>query len=442
MLQAKKETINMAPIKPQIVLVDDSLKLREREGYDVKFPVSFGVLSENEYYEISDPAIRELIEVMHNNGDFECLATCLPVLMIDMVDRHIIRPSLVILDWDYNEDRENEQRIPLIRKLITETPSFILVYTNQETDAKIALENDSFMMLNTYRWKLVKKEDDEERIKNWIQELLTIYQDNFLFNFSLEAQNRAFRAINRVCASLTRFTSDQIVVAFAEKLQPTTVLDGTCMASLILRGLEEEFSDNKPQDIIASYENKDGKINGIDALDFKSKIRDLWRILLYSYEKRVHVRKGDIVSIEGALYLVVTGDCDLVRFKEKTSGLLRLFHIHVVNDQLDTYKKNLFTKKKCVEKMTSIGSGYAKKFYALPEYILGSGMNWYIDGTTTALLVDEGEGPLGYSEGGRIKFVCHLKPPFSTTIIENAISVYTGHGTMDCNDIAKEALFS
>jgi hypothetical protein len=409
-----------------------------------------------------------------------------PDFFWNCVDEEHYRADIIIFDWDfgtagsYTEDN--------LKKILTKTSCPVIIFSGSthEESIKTILKSK----FKSYSKRIIRYTKSPSNLRYLLKRANKLREDNFSFRFSREIRNKALEAIDDLLVEFGKtklpelvemlkstdqeFNQSDLYELLSNKMKSLFVSDSGIQQELgkknfsikEISGLGEFIAERfknilneRPLSFRASKTNQ----NKTEKVRFMEK---LWSYRLYYTPQDDFVRRGDIVyqnadtEIRKA-YIIITPDCDLVRFWNKTLGWINLIPLYRIDLNKAYIKKlGLLTKKKDKLKIDQIGSfanninklggdpfyipfipinesGVLKDYMAFPKEITSQKIS--MPSSMKRKQRDHRDGPLKYFAWDGYKRKTTISEPFLTPVVQNSIKGILRYGTPDYPDkIQKE----
>ena len=315
-----------------ICLLDDKIPLSLDSGLIDHRELSGLTLDETKW---KDAALLALVKQLDSKKDNYILSGFLHCdHFLNYIDEVIFSPDIVIFDWDYPAGSSPEDALS---KILESQFSQIFIFTGVDAEGSVdaVIAKEKFKQYKN-RISLIKKGDTNsvDDLKNKIETSLGI----FSFKYSNELKRKTLRGLDLILSSLGQLSFDEFIRFYGEKISE----NGTVSHKLSSFEFTEIIADKlKARLIDIGMEEEPSPVpDGTTAMS-EDLMREIWGFRLYYQPKDGLVRRGDIIDISGRKLLVVSSDCDLLRFWRKNMGHLMVTPLLRIDDE--QFKENMNT---------------------------------------------------------------------------------------------------
>lgn len=272
-------------------------------------------------------------------------------------------PAIIIYDWDYAGSSNESSSI--LKEILSNYPVYIFVYTGNDKIEEITdlIQSNEFHLYERRISPLAKIINGESSVNSLTTELNNLIQGDFSFMFGSNMRKILLNGIDKTLSKFSNMDINNVLKLLnceqnedlnneIKQMIVNKVIDYIKTSNDvddIIRELDSNIKIiNEVKNILSSKIEKD-IISAILAIDTsnsteeecdndeaKTLMRELWSYRLYNNPTDNIVRTGDIIREKGStnynnLYLVITDNCSLTRFKNKTGGLLNTIELKPLN---------------------------------------------------------------------------------------------------------------
>ncbi len=429
-----------------------------------------------------EPEVRDLLDkVTAANTEWNVRAARNPEFFLKEFDNRLIRPDVVVFDWDYAGQQNSTDQYLL--DILGRTYCIVQIYTGADK-----LEEISALLATEKFLPFKSRLDVKEKSKVDSAELLKSVEEkrkrNFSYAFGSKLRTTTLNSVEEILVSLGKNSIDHVMGVLStqgtteiefrdlvvEKLRAHLLEDPAFLEIANAQGIQTE-KVNALVDLVAEKLRNDlnsqdvslkvaGK--GIKATDKEAETAaiSLWSYRLYYKPSDDVVRRGDIIKIKDKdeLFLVVTADCDLHRLWNKNCGHINLVPAFAVAKEAKLEKRFNF-KKFTVGGLNNVGTsllnppdrlggsillpfvplaGKITDFLLFPKEIIS------IEVPAPAGACDDiskiRECRLDYAAFGGYERVCAMSEPFLTPLIGALFGELAGHGVPDYPQVVRDVI--
>ena len=364
-------------------------------------------------------------------------------------------PDVVIFDWDYNSQAKKSEQY--LMNIVKNKFCMVFIYTGYEKkyEIKTIINGISFI---EFKNRIHYFEKEDKSVKSIEDKINKLKQNNFSFKFGKKIRLESQKSVENILVNLGKID--------IEKAQRALNITGSNSRDLI------EFIGERYKNLLLSID-----FSGLELVseeteaeqtvteeresqhaNVQSELSDLWKYRLYFDSKDKVVRKGDIIKWDLDYYLVLTPDCDLFYFWNKTLGYLNIVPLLDTNKDKETIKKLFSITKpinnnfrKNIKKITSISNALSSvgsslflpfinetNFFLFPKMITSKKVDMPIEISSKGIQ-ERAQVPLMIDMVQNATKITTLSEPFLTAVIEHIFTELKGYGSPDYNeDMIKE----
>lgn len=284
-------------------------------------------------------------------------------LLEKLEDDSSMSPAIIVYDWDYIDSTvENENKL---KEILSKYPIYIFIYTGCDKTDEIRNLIDS-KEFNSYKRKisiLKKNTDGESSVDKLTSKLNDLIQKDFSFKFGSDMRKILLNGIDKTLSNFSsmdinnvlkllngeqnenlskeikRMIADKITSYIKMSKDVDDIIKEFNSDIKIINEIKNILSSKIESNIISAklvIDNSSEIEEESTSDEAKALMRELWAYRLYNNPTDNVVRTGDIIRKEGSanynnLYLVITDNCSLTRFKNKTGGFLNTIELKPLN---------------------------------------------------------------------------------------------------------------
>ncbi len=394
----------------------------------------------------SDTELKSLIEELSKETDFSLKGYSNPEFFNNDID---YTPDIVIFDWDYGSQAKQSEEY--LKSILENTFCIVYIYTgcDKKEDIKRIIDGRDFIIFNNRIDYFEKENSSAEKIKDKVDKLT---KTNFSFKFGKRIRRESKKSVENILVNLGKID--------IEKAQKALNVSGSNSRDLIefigeryknlllsinFSGLELDSEETEAEQ--ESTEERESQ-----QVDAQSDLSDLWKYRLYFDSKDEVVRKGDIIKWDSDYYLVLTPDCDLSRFWNKTLGYLNIVPLLDANKNIEIIR-GLFSLTKNINssfikeiKLTSLSNAlrlsgsplflpFVNKtnFFLFPKMISSKKIEMPIE-ISSKDIKEKKKTPLNINMMQNATKITTLSEPFLTAVVEHIFTELKGYGSPDYNE--------
>lgn len=380
-----------------------------------------------------------------------------PSFYINAINDGFFRSDLVIFDWEYpgaqNATATNSESI--LKEILDRT--FCLIFIFSKADKKEEIEailgKPEFQEYKERLQYLDKAVENVDQTNTLLQKADEMYANNFSFKFASVLRRRSVQCADQILSDMGRASLNDVknllVVGHGGKKDFIDFLAERFRATIAgpnVYDLVEQIPDSPAAP-------------AIDAT-LASKV---WSYRLYFQQETGDdlVRRGDIVAVGDEVLLVLSADCDLMRFWAKNLGIINAVALHQLDQSNATLKALLAicAKPELVKPLIGsllgkignlsegpfvlpfvpTGASGLRNFVAIPKDLVSRRV------PTPAGWNDLGKDakkshPMKYSYWAEAQRVCTVSEPFLTPVIQHIFNAIGGTGVPDYPEHMKDIL--
>ena len=382
-------------------------------------------------------------------------------------------PAIIIYDWDYpNTSVENEKKL---KEILSNYPIYVFIYTGCDKTDEIRnlIDSEEFHFYKRRVSILEKNIDGGNSINKLNSDLDDLSQRDFSFKFGSDMRKILLNGIDKTLSTFSCMDlSNVLKLLNAEQSEDLNNEIKQMIANKvidyiktskdvddIIRELDSNIKiTNEIKNILSSKIEND-IISAILAMDTSSStgeecnndeaktlMRELWSYRLYNNPTDNIVRTGDIIREKestnyNSLYLVITDNCSLARFKSKTSGLINTIKLKPLNS---FYKGDVKVRK--ITSLTNT-SGFSEtngRPIMLPYIKINNNFIDYMlfmqNHECLPVTKINKDDPLLYDNEFNYERVCSLSSEFIHPLIGTIVSNLYGWGCDDYSPAVQDDL--
>ena len=311
----------------------------------------------------TDGIVKNLCSSLISNGWFVYGFSHPNHLLENLESDSSMCPAIIIYDWDYaGSSTENSS---LLKEILSNYPVYIFVYTGSDKIEEITdlIQSDEFHLYERRISPFEKIINGESSVNSLTTELNNLIQNDFSFIFGSNMRKILLNGIDKTLSNFSNMDinnvlkllngeqneslSKEIKRMIADKI--TSYIKMSKDVDDIIKEFNTDIKIINEIKNILSSKIENNIISAELAIDISSEteeestsdeakalMRELWAYKLYNNPTDNVVRTGDIIRKQGCvnynnLYLVITDNCSLTRFKNKTGGLLNTIELKPLN---------------------------------------------------------------------------------------------------------------
>lgn len=279
-------------------------------------------------------------------------------LLEKLEDDSSMGPAIIIYDWDYPDANiENENKL---KEILSNYPVYIFIYTGcDKTDTIRNLIYSEDFHLYKRRISILEKningESSVDKLTSFLNDLI---QQDFSFKFGSNMRKILLKGIDKTLSNFSsmnisnvlkllngeqnedlskeikRMLADKIISYIKTSKDVNNIMKELTSDIKIINEIKNILSSKIENNIISTalIIDKSSTNDECNSDEAKTLMRELWAYRLYNNPTDNVVRTGDIIRKKGSanynsLYIIITDNCSLTRFKSKTAGLLNTIEL-------------------------------------------------------------------------------------------------------------------
>jgi len=410
-----------------------------------------------------DQVLRNLIEKLLTQTDadgvspkWEVYGFTNPSFYINAINDGFFRSDLLVFDWEYPGAQNTSGINPesILKEILDRTFCLVFIFSKADKKAEIEaiLAKPEFQQYKERLQYLDKSTPEGEQTDALLQSAERMYAENFSFKFAGVLRRRSVQCADQILSDMGRASLNDVknllVVGHGGKKDFIDFLAErfrTSIAGPNVYDLVEQI----PESAAAP---------AIDAT-LASKV---WSYRLYFQQETGDdlVRRGDIVAAGGEVLLILSADCDLVRFWLKNLGIINAVALHDLDQSNATLKEMLTVCVKHDLLKPMIGSllgrigDLSEGPFVLPFVPTGESLKNFVaipkDLVSRRVPTPAGWGefsknarkahPMKYAYWDGAQRLCTVSEPFLTPIVQHVFNTIGGTGVPDYPEHMKEIL--
>jgi hypothetical protein len=380
-----------------------------------------------------------------------------PSFYINAIDNGFFRSDLVIFDWDYpggqNATVTNSESI--LKQILDRTFCLIFIFSSADKKDEIEaiLAKPEFQEYKERLQYLDKAVDNVDQTNALLQKADEMYANNFSFQFASVLRRRSVQCADQILSDMGRASLNDV---------KNLLVVGEGGKKDFIDFLAERFRTSIAGPNIYDLVKQIPTSAAAPAIDpaLASKV---WSYRLYFQQETGDelVRRGDIVAVGDEVLLVLSADCDLLRFWHKNLGIINAVALHALDQSNATLKDMLALCVKPELAKSSFGSllgkmgnlpegpfvlpfvpadtGGLKNFLAIPKDLVSRRIptpaGWSGLGKDARK-----DHPMRYEYWTGARRLCTVSEPFLTPVIQHVFNTIGGAGVPDYPEHMKEVL--
>ena len=279
-------------------------------------------------------------------------------LLEKLEDDSSMGPAIIIYDWDYPDaNLENENKL---KEILSNYPVYIFIYTGcDKTDTIRNLIYSEDFHLYKRRISILEKningESSVDKLTSFLNDLI---QQDFSFKFGSNMRKILLKGIDKTLSNFSsmnisnvlkllngeqnedlskeikRMLADKIISYIKTSKDVNNIMKELTSDIKIINEIKNILSSKIENNIISTalIIDKSSTNDECNSDEAKTLMREIWAYRLYNNPTDNVVRTGDIIRKKGSanynsLYIIITDNCSLTRFKSKTAGLLNTIEL-------------------------------------------------------------------------------------------------------------------
>jgi hypothetical protein len=410
-----------------------------------------------------DDVLKNLVQKLLSQKDtdgvspkWEVYGFTNPSFYINAINDGFFRSDLLVFDWEYpgaqNGSGINSESI--LKEILDRTFCLIFIFSKADKKEEIEaiLAKPEFQPYKERLKYLDKSTPEGEQTDTLLQKAEGMYAENFSFKFAGVLRRRSVQCADQILSDMGRASLNDVknllVVGHGGKKD---------FIDFLAERFRTTIAGPNVYDLVEQIPNT-GAAPAIDSA-LASKV---WSYRLYFPQETGDdlVRRGDIVSIGGEILLVLSADCDLMRFWAKNLGIINAVALHELDQSNATLKEMLaicvkpdlakppigsllgkignLSEGPFVLPFVPAGGGRLKNFLAIPKDLVSRRI------PTPAGWNDLGKEkkshPMKYAYWAGAQRLCTVSEPFLTPVIQHVFNTIGGTGVPNYPEHMKEVL--
>jgi hypothetical protein len=409
----------------------------------------------------NDQVIMNLVETLLDQKDDDGISSkwdvygfTNPSFYINAIDGGIFRSDVVVFDWDYptshNAPTYSES---VLRQILDRTFCLVFIFSSadKEDEIRAVMAKHEFIRYKERLQYLDKAKDGIDQTGILLQRADEMYGNNFSFKFASILRRKSVQCADQILSEMGRASLNDvknlIVVGHGGKKDFVDFLAERFRTSIAGRNVYD-LVDQIPE-IVAT------------PIFDTALAAAVWSYRLYFQQETGDelVRRGDIVAIGDEVLLILSADCDLMRFWAKNFGIVNAVALHELGQTNTTLKEMLSLcakpdpKKEIHSLLARIGNlsegpfmlpfvpndGKLKDYIAMPKELVSRRIptptGWNAFGKDA-----KKDHPIKYSYWAGAQRLCTISEPFLTPVVQHIFNTIGGNGVPDYPDHMKEIL--
>jgi hypothetical protein len=379
-----------------------------------------------------------------------------PSFYINAINDGLFRSDLVVFDWEYpgtqNAGATNSEGI--LKEILDRTFCLIFIFSKADKKEEIEaiLSKPEFQEYKERLQYLDKAVDNVDQTNALLQKADEMYANNFSFQFASVLRRRSVQCADQILSDMGKASLNDV---------KNLLVVGEGGKKDFIDFLAERFRATIAGPNVYDLVERIPASAAAPAIDatLASKV---WSYRLYFQQETgdALVRRGDIVAVGGEILLVLSADCDLMRFWAKNLGIINAVALHELDQSNETLKAMLAICAKPELAKPLIGSllgrigNLSEGPFVLPFVPMGGELKNFVaipkDLVSKRVPTPAGWNELGkdakkahpmryeYWEGARR--LCTVSEPFLTPVVQHVFNTIGGTGVPDYPEHMKEIL--
>jgi hypothetical protein len=412
----------------------------------------------------NDPVIKNLTNTLleQKDGDgisskWEVYGFTNPSFYINTINNGFFRSDIVVFDWEFPGGQAGARldSESLLKEILTRTFSLVFIFSkaDKQTEIESILAKPEFQEFKERLQYLDKTVAGVDQTRALLQKAEEMYANNFSFRFASILRKKAVQCTDKILSDMGRASLNDV---------KNQVLIGDGGKKDFIDFLAERFrtaiAEKDVHELVDAIPEPGAGAAPPDA----SLAAKVWAYRLYFHSETGDelVRRGDIVKVGGLFCLVLSADCDLVRFWKKNLGIINMVALHELNQANSELKKwlTLCVKPENIpHKISSllgkighlsegpfvlpfvpVGAGI-KHFVAMPKELMSTRITLPA-GWTNFTHAQKNDDPMKYSYWPGSERICTVSEPFLTPVIQHIFNTMGGQGVPDYPDQMQDIL--
>ena len=465
-----------------ICVIDDSIPVTATIDDAQRLNRSNLLLLLGEFEEWSEPEIRNLVDSLVNDtSSWNVSAFNNPDIYLNALENEGYRPEIIIYDWEYTAGSSDP--VTTLERILEATFALVYVYSRADHEGQIkkALTDNALRMYKGKRLNVLLK-DEVDSPKRLLKEAADLYEKNFSFRFGKDLRLATIKALEQVLVEfgkhdinfVLRLLSEgeteetDIKSMIAEKVKHCLMEDESLINMLTSeQDIDKPLAENlmamlqgKVLDTIVAAETDLSQF-GSDSSSAEENMevsRQLWYHRLYYKPADQVVRRGDIVFHKETeqCFLIITADCDLLRFWKKNFGFINLVPLYDIDRdaakvqdfmlmRMSENKLKRTIKEMHIKSLSLTIHGFPDGPFLLPFLSTRhstSGLIGFPKAMTSIYISPPSttQQRLLYQHLEKYERIVALSEPFLTPIVQICLGSISGYGTPDYPDVVSKAI--
>jgi hypothetical protein len=402
----------------------------------------------------ADDVIRNLIATLLSQRDtdgisprWDVFGFTNPSFYINSINGGFFRSDLIVFDWEYpgaqNATETNSESI--LREILERTFCLIFIFSKADKKAEIdeILAKPEFQPYKERLYYLDKSVEGLDQTGVLLQKADEMYEQNFSFKFAGELRRKSVQCADQILSDMGRASLNDVknllVVSHGGKKD---------LIDFLAERFRTSIAGQTIYDLVDQIPETTGAAPAID----ETLASHVWSYRLYFQQENGDdlVRRGDIVAVGNEVLLVLSADCDLVRFWAKNFGIINAVSLHGL-DQSNTTLKDML--KLCVTPnlaqpvnslLSKVGDlsegpfvlpfvpkgGALKHFIAIPKDLLSRRIPTPAGWDAFPKNVKKSH-PMKYAYWEGAERLCTISEPFLTPVVQHVFNTLGGNGVPD-----------
>lgn len=414
--------------------------------------------------EWDDEVIRNLIGTLLEQKDedgisrkWDVCGFTNPAFYINAINDGFFRSDVIVFDWEYpgaqTGPETNSESI--LREILERTFCLIFIFSkaDKKDEIEAILAKEEFQPYKERLQYLDKAVAGVDQTSVLLQRSDEMYAQNFSFNFAGVLRKQSVLCADRILSDMGRASLNDV---------KNLLLVGDGGKKDLVDFLAERFRTTiAGRQIYDLIERIPAPVAGAPA-PAQALAAGVWSYRLYFQQETGDdlVRRGDVVKVGEALFLVLSADCDLGYFWKKNLGIINAISLHELRPTNGTLKDWLTLCVKPEKLSKKIGSllgqvgelsegpfvlpfipvdGALRNFIAIPKDLISTriptppGWNEFSHNEKKA-------HPMKYPYWEGAQRICTISEPFLTPVIQHVLNTLGGNGVPDYPDHMKDVL--
>ena len=404
-----------------------------------------------------DEVLRHLIEKLLAERDadgvspkWEVYGFTNPSFYINAIDDGFFRSDLLVFDWEYPgaQNGSGIKSEEILKQILDRTFCLVFIFSKADKRAEIEaiLAKPEFQPYKERLRYLDKSTPDGDQTDALLQSAEQMYAGNFSFRFAHVLRNKTVQCADRILSDMGRASLNDV---------RNLLVVGEGGKKDFIDFLAERFRTSIAGQTV--YDLVDGIPAAAAGAPDDSLAKNVWSYRLYFQQETGDdlVRRGDVVSVNGAFSLVLSADCDLGYFWKKNLGIVNAVALHELSPGNATLrawltlcvKAEKLSQRPINSLLGQVGdlsegpfvlpfvpaAGGLKNFIAIPKELCSTKIDTPNDWNTFTDRQKK-EHPMRYSYWAGAERICTVSEPFLTPVIQHVLNTIGGIGVPDYPD--------